>query len=107
MVDNAVQAMEDSVGEKRLTIVTEIRDDRCLVHVKDTGTGISPSLLDQVFEPLYSTKTYGVGLGMPIVDRIMKQLNGGVELKSQEGQGTELCLWLPFVQETPEAESNS
>ncbi len=107
VVENACQAMEDSEGVKRLTIVSELEEDRCLLLIKDTGSGIKPDSLEQVFEPMYSTKTYGVGLGMTIVLQIMKQLNGGVEIKSEEGQGTELCLWLPLLTEMPQTQLNA
>ena len=50
----------------------------------------------RVFEPLYSTKTFGVGLGMPLVRQVMEQHGGGVEITNEEGRGTEVVLWLPL-----------
>ncbi|MCA9432253.1 MAG: hypothetical protein KC940_17205, partial [Candidatus Omnitrophica bacterium] len=53
--------------------------------------------LEKVLEPLYSTKSFGVGLGLPIVSQIMEQHEGGLELKSEVGKGTTATLWLPLV----------
>ena len=51
--------------------------------------------MPNIFEPLYSTKSFGVGLGMSIVNQIMKQHKGGVEVHSAQGNGTTIILWLP------------
>ena len=57
-------------------------------------------VLSRVFEPLFSTKGFGVGLGMPIVKQIMEQHGGGIEIVSEQGRGTGVTLWLP---DQPEA----
>jgi signal transduction histidine kinase len=52
-------------------------------------------VLERIFEPLYSTKTFGVGLGLPIIQQIVERHGGSVEVQSQPGQGTTFTLWLP------------
>jgi signal transduction histidine kinase len=96
VVNNAVQAMEDSSGEyKRLRVKSRARDGRFEIVVKDNGPGMSEESLSRIFEPLYSTKGFGVGLGVPIVKSIMVKHRGGVEYRSVPGKGTTVVLWLP------------
>jgi len=102
VVVNACQAMllaeESGTGnpEKILTIQTRNTNQRLELNISDTGPGISQDNLDKVFEPLFSTKNFGVGLGMPIVRQIMELHRGGVEITSDTGKGTRICLWLPY-----------
>jgi signal transduction histidine kinase len=99
--DNACQAMigedlEDADSEANtLTVRTEEHDGRIEVIFEDTGPGIPPDIYERIFEPLYSTKGFGVGLGLPVVKHIMEQHGGGIEIESDEGRGTRVCLWLP------------
>jgi len=53
-------------------------------------------LMEKIFEPLFSTKGFGVGLGMPTVKQIMQQHNGGIEIHSEVDVGTEVLLWIPL-----------
>jgi signal transduction histidine kinase len=83
-------------GQNRLTVSTHIVGDRLEIRVSDTGGGIPDAVMDRLFEPLFSTKNFGVGLGLPIVKNIMEQHGGGVEIQSKVGQGTDVTLWLPI-----------
>ncbi len=104
VVENAYQAMtsEDAdaapavAGERRLTVGTRITGTRVEIRVRDTGPGIDEATLAKVFEPLFSTKTFGVGLGMSVVEQIMEQHGGGIEIDSAPGRGTKVVLWLPL-----------
>lgn len=100
VIDNACQAMAETSGEKRLSISTKIEGNRCRVTLSDNGPGIPASLMEHIFEPMFSTKIYGVGLGMPIVQHIVEELHGELELESVEGEGTAVSLWLPLAEET-------
>ncbi len=99
--DNGCQAMvgegrKDTGSEKHtLTVRTREHDGRVEVIFEDTGLGIPPDVYERIFEPLFSTKGFGVGLGLPVVKQIMEQHGGGIEIESEEGQGTRVCLWLP------------
>ncbi|MCA9423736.1 MAG: PAS domain S-box protein, partial [Candidatus Omnitrophica bacterium] len=101
LINNACDAMLDprrgDETTKGLKIASRIEADRYLFQVTDTGPGISREELEKVLEPLYSTKSFGVGLGLPIVSQIMEQHEGGLELKSEVGKGTTATLWLPLV----------
>lgn len=96
VVNNAVQALEECSGDnKRLRVKSRTRDGRFEIVVKDNGPGMSEESLIRIFEPLYSTKGFGVGLGVPIVKGIMVKHHGGVEYHSVLGEGTTVILWLP------------
>ena len=100
--DNACQAMagdgngEIKEGEHILTIQTGKTNGRIEVVFEDNGPGIPPDVLPKIFEPMFSTKGFGVGLGLPVVKQIMEQHGGGIEIDSVQGRGTRTCLWLPF-----------
>ncbi len=99
--DNACQAMvgdgNDKIEESEhiLTIQTGKTNGRIEVVFEDNGPGIPPDILPKIFEPMFSTKSFGVGLGLPVVKQIMEQHGGGIEIESEEGRGTWVCLWLP------------
>lgn len=100
LLTNAYQAMAETPPEDaRLTVQTAAEDDRLLVRIGDTGRGIDREAMDRVFEPLYTTKGFGVGLGLPMVDQLMRQLGGGVTIQSEPGRGATATLWLPLAPE--------
>jgi PAS domain S-box-containing protein len=97
VVTNAVQAMgEEGARGKRLSVESRVRGNRVEIEVGDEGVGMSAEVLRRLWEPMYSTKPYGVGLGMPVVRAVMDEHGGGVEVSSEEGRGTKVVLWLPL-----------
>ena len=106
VAQNGIQAMTKvKPGKKaapsehkdmRLTIESRVHQDRVEVIISDSGEGIPQAELDKIYEPLYSTKSFGVGLGLPIVKGIMEQHLGGIEIDSKVGVGTKVTLWLPI-----------
>lgn len=96
VLDNAIQAMSvESVREKTIAIASERVDGRAVIQLEDTGSGIPDEVLAHIFEPLYSTKNFGVGLGTNIVRNIMERHGGGVEYCNAPGGGARAVLWLP------------
>jgi two-component system NtrC family sensor kinase len=69
------------------------------VTVKDTGCGIPADVLDMIFEPFYSTKAEGSGLGLSICRSILWDIGGDIRVESEEGEGTRLRLTLPILEE--------
>ncbi len=97
VVENAYQAALENTKNARHQLVITVRreGDRVLLQIKDNGVGMAKEVQARIFEPLYSTKGFGVGLGMPTVKQIMDQHAGGIEVESEPGQGSTVTLWLP------------
>lgn len=103
LINNACDAMkagksEEEDGSKRLSLVSKINEDkqRLEIAVADSGPGIPEDEIEKIMEPLFSTKSFGVGLGLPTVSQIMEQHKGGLEIKSIVGKGTIMILWVPL-----------
>ena len=78
-----------------LTIKAQEKEDKVLILITDTGVGISKENLGKLFEPLYTTKARGIGLGL-CVSQNLTEVNGGeIKVKSKEGEGTTFTLILP------------
>lgn len=100
--ENACHSMMDdnkknvNIDNATLTVKTRFNNERVEIIITDNGSGMPKNVLDKIYEPLFSTKGFGVGLGMPTVKQIMQQHNGGVEIYSEKGKGTTVMLWLPL-----------
>ncbi|MDH5674088.1 MAG: ATP-binding protein [Myxococcales bacterium] len=102
VVTNAAQAMVDPDGRAlgplppRIEVTTGSGNfDGIEICIRDTGIGISEEHRDRLFEPLFSTKTFGVGLGLTIVRQIVAQHGGRIELNPRPGGGTEVRISIP------------
>ena len=65
------------------------------IRFQDSGTGIQPEDLPKVFEPYFTTKEVGIGLGLALTKQIVEEHGGQIEISSEPGQGTEVRLRLP------------
>lgn len=90
---NAIQAMPKG-GE--LTITTIGKDEFLEVNVTDTGEGISKENLEKIFDPLFSTKPRGTGLGLLVCQSIIENHKGTIEVKSEVEKGTRFIVKLPI-----------
>src|SRR5204862_2463708 len=92
VIENSLHAMP---GRGRLSITTRRTDSSIVVEVTDTGVGMDPEALSRIFEPYFSTKTSGTGLGLTIAKRNI-ELNGGtIAVSSERGVGTTVTMTLP------------
>jgi signal transduction histidine kinase len=82
-----------------VTVETKLLKDRLEILVSDNGPGVPAEIREKIFEPLFSTKNFGVGLGLPTVSQIMKQHGGGVSVRKKRGGGAKFALWLPLAGE--------
>jgi two-component system, sporulation sensor kinase E len=95
LVKNAMQAMTRG---GTLTLQTGESSEAVWVSVTDTGGGIPQEQINRIFEPFYTTKKKGTGLGLMIVQRIVRAHGGRIELESHVGRGTTFRLWLPLYE---------
>lgn len=94
LIANALEAMPDG---GRLRISGERRGNLFALRLSDTGVGIPPEKLAEVFEPLITSKHNGLGVGLALARRIAQRSGGRLELCSQQGQGTTVLLQLPIA----------
>ena len=92
LINNALQAM-GAGGE--LTIISLEEKDNIKVKIKDTGVGISEENLKSIFQPFFTTKDKGIGLGLSIVNEIVKKHQGTISVESRLGQGTTFIVSFP------------
>lgn len=93
IITNAFQAMNSENGI--LEIETGEDSGMSWVKFKDTGCGIPPENLDKIFEPLFTTKPKGIGLGLAITRRLVEQNNGKIDVQSRIDYGTTFTITLP------------
>jgi signal transduction histidine kinase len=98
LVQNAKQAMTRG---GTLTIQTGEAAEAVWVSVADTGGGIPKEQLNLIFEPFYTTKKKGTGLGLMIVRRIIQAHRGHIEVESKVSRGTSFRIWLPLHERKP------
>lgn len=83
-------------GEPAVTVRTRARADRVTIAVEDRGTGIAADDLAHVFDPYFTTRRTGTGLGLPISRNIVDGLGGSIAVHSRVGEGTEIVIDLPL-----------
>ena len=92
MVLNAADAMPDG---GTLTIRSRARNNSVVIDFEDTGVGIDSDNLSKVFDPLFTTKEKGTGLGLAVSNRIIKKLHGSITVESEPGKGSKFVITLP------------
>lgn len=92
---NAVQSMPTG---GTLTVRARDEGDLLVLEIGDTGSGMTPEELAQVFEPFYTTKSRGLGLGMPYAKRVIEEHGGSIRLESEPGAGTKAEIKLPLTE---------
>ena len=98
LVKNAIQAMTKG---GRLILRSSHASEGIVVSVADTGGGIPEEKINRIFEPFYTTKKKGSGLGLMIVQRIVREHGGRIELESRVNKGTTFRIWLPLRERRP------
>jgi len=93
LIRNAEEAMPEGGS---ISISAEHNDFFVLIRVKDSGTGIAPADLPRIFDPFYTTKDTGTGLGLSFVQQVMREMQGKVTCESEKGRGTTFTLYFPL-----------
>ena len=103
--DNGAQAMIDNPPERtrQLKVSTQVLDDHYLMVFEDQGSGMDAETLEKIFEPLFSTKSFGVGLGLPTVKKIIEVHGGEISYDSTLDVGTKATIRLPIKSKQQEA----
>ena len=101
IIDNAVQALQDPAWAppqnypRRITVRAESAGPHVRLSIIDNGPGIPPDVLPRIFEPLFTTKGFGVGLGLPTVRQIVEKHGGTIDVTSAGAGGATVTVWLP------------
>ncbi|WP_420457215.1 ATP-binding protein [Rubrivirga sp.] len=102
LLTNALQAIPDRPAPGHVTLRTALHDGAAEARVTDDGTGIAPEIQDSVFQPSFSTKTSGMGLGLAISKRAVEAAGGSITFETGEG-GTTFTVRLPLSPDGPPA----
>jgi signal transduction histidine kinase len=106
---NACQAMASPAGDsastdgvpKRglLSLHASLQGDMINIVIKDDGIGIPTDNIQKIFEPLFTTKAKGVGLGLPVSQKLAQANGGSIEVQSEVGNGSSFNVFLPIYKE--------
>jgi signal transduction histidine kinase len=100
MVGNGDDPSRFTVSDPQITLTTSFVGGMIEISISDNGPGISPENLEKIREPLFTTKSFGTGLGIPAVEQIAHQHGGSLDIQSELGKGASFIIKLPLV--TPE-----
>jgi PAS domain S-box-containing protein len=92
---NAIEAMKDG-GLLTIRLKTNEKRKHVVVEIMDTGPGIPPHVLEKIYEPFFTTKENGTGLGLPICRQILREINGEIKIESGP-KGTKVKVYLPLI----------
>ena len=93
LIMNAIQAIENKKGEVYINIADE-PDDIILISIKDSGPGIPKKLISKIFDPLFTTRQVGTGLGLPSCKNIIEKHGGSIDVVSPKGKGATFLVRL-------------
>ena len=97
LVLNSIEAFKNSSidpEKRKLEILTGIENDMLFIRIADNGPGMSAEIQNRIFEPFFSTKKEGSGLGLALVKRMVGEMDGKIEVHSVPGSGTEFVIYL-------------
>jgi len=97
LVKNAIQAIPENQSEKLVSVSVKRMENDVQIAVRDNGTGIEPHNLDRIFEPKFTTKNSGMGLGLGIIKNIIENYKGTITFESEYGKGTTFTVSLPII----------
>ena len=95
LINNAMQAMPEDRKDPAITVSTFMENDMVKISVADNGCGMTEEQMSKIFEPYYTTKSSGTGLGLTVLFKIMTQHEGDVTVSSTPGVGSEFTLQIP------------
>jgi len=99
LITNATEALKNVEGPKRIEVSSSVKDNRLLVRVSDSGPGVPLNLKDQIFDPFYTTKGGGTGIGLSICHRIITDHGGSLHVSTSKWGGAEFMIEIPIKKE--------
>ncbi len=97
LLENAVQSIpEDKHGEVRILLMPEEKE--IVIGIADNGVGISKDAIEKIFQPYFTTKSSGTGLGLAMTRKIIEFWNGAIWFETEEGRGTSFYIRLPLIE---------
>jgi signal transduction histidine kinase len=96
IIDNAIDAFDGVAEGRRIDLFIDNGGRQATVRIRDNGTGIPPERLDRIFNPFFTTKERGTGLGMAIAKKVVEAHTGTIDARSAVGRGTEFQVTLPL-----------
>ncbi len=97
LVKNAIQAIPEEQELKSILVVVKRDDNNVTIAVKDNGIGIEQEYIEHIFEPKFTTKTSGMGLGLGIIKNIIENYKGTITFETEYGKGTIFIVSLPII----------
>lgn len=97
LVKNAIQAIPEEQEDKAVLVSVNAEEDNVIIAVKDNGIGIDTENTERIFEPKFTTKTSGMGLGLGIIKNIIENYKGTITFESELGKGSTFIVSLPIV----------
>jgi len=97
IINNGMMAMSEK-GTGTMTLSTKLDGDFVAIRISDTGKGMDEKTQSKIFEPYYTTKASGTGLGLTVVYKVMKEHNGDIQVHSTLGKGTTFTMKIPVPQ---------
>jgi len=97
LIKNAIQAIPEEQEDKAIKVLVKRSDNEVKILVQDNGIGISPENQDHIFEPKFTTKTSGMGLGLGIIKNIIENYKGTITFETQVAKGTTFIVSLPIL----------
>jgi signal transduction histidine kinase len=83
----------------QLSLYSRLQNDMINIEVKDSGVGITPENMKKLFEPLFTTKAKGIGLGLAVSRKLIEANGGRIEVESEAGKGSSFSVFLPIDKE--------
>jgi signal transduction histidine kinase len=111
LMSNASEAMvgmgndpaKFACADPKITIATRLSGDRVEIDISDNGPGIADENVGKILEPLFTTKSFGTGLGLPAVTQVLEQHGGGMKINGGFGTGATFTAWLPLKAQQEQA----
>ncbi len=97
LVKNAIQAIPEEQEQKSIIVAVKELDNNVNITVNDNGIGIESEYIEHIFEPKFTTKTSGMGLGLGIIKNIIENYKGTITFETEYGKGTTFIVSLPII----------